>query len=338
MNLIAWAGIIACLSQSALLSGLNLAVFSVSRLELRVLSRKGDRRASKLLEIRENSNFALVTILWANVGVNVLLALLSDWVLAPVAAFFFATVVITIFAEIIPQAYLTRNALRMIPFLAPVLRFYSFLLYPAAKPTSAVLNRWLGGEELGYFRERDLKHLIRLHMESAETEIGFVEGRGALNFLEIDDVPLEEEGEEVEPGSIIRMKTEKGLPVFPEIKPRVDDAFLKKLNRPGKSWAVITDGENEPATVIRTDDFLREALFSPSGFNPYRHCHRPVVVKDPGVRLGRLMRLFRVKPRREGGDILEHDIILLWTEKPRIITGSDILGRLLRGIAQEEDG
>ena len=31
---------------------------------------------------------------------------------------------------------------------------------------------------------------------------------------------------------------------------------------------------------------------------------------------------------------MEHDVILLWGEKQkRIITGSDILGRLLRGIA-----
>ena len=52
----------------------------------------------------------LTTILWGNVGVNVLLALLSNSVMACTAAFLFWTVVITLVGEIIPQAYFYRNA------------------------------------------------------------------------------------------------------------------------------------------------------------------------------------------------------------------------------------
>ena len=33
-------------------------------------------------------------------------------------------------------------------------------------------------------------------------------------------------------------------------------------------------------------------------------------------------------------DVVDEDFILLWGEHKRVITGSDILGRLLRGIAQ----
>ena len=47
--------------------------------------------------MRRDSNFLLTTILWGNVGVNVLLTLLSDSVLAGLAAFLFSTVVITVF-------------------------------------------------------------------------------------------------------------------------------------------------------------------------------------------------------------------------------------------------
>ena len=35
-------------------------------------------------------------------------------------------------------------------------------------------------------------------------------------------------------------------------------------------------------------------------------------------------------------DVIENDIILLWAEYKRVITGADILGRLLRGIAVHE--
>ena len=48
------------------------------------------------------------------------------------------------------------------------------------------------------------------------------------------------------------------------------------------------------------------------------------------------MRL-KVHPDRFGDDVIDKDIILFWgDEKRRVITGSDVLGRLLRGIAQQE--
>ncbi len=155
-----WVAILFCLSQSALLSGLNLALFSLSKLELAVEAKKGNPRAKKTLRLREDANFALVTMLWGNVGVNVLLALLSGSVLAGVAAFLFSTVVITIFAEIIPQAYFSRHALQVVALLSPVLRAHQFLLYPVARSTAWGLNAWLGGEEVRHFRERDLRRVI----------------------------------------------------------------------------------------------------------------------------------------------------------------------------------
>ena len=35
-------------------------------------------------------------------------------------------------------------------------------------------------------------------------------------------------------------------------------------------------------------------------------------------------------------DVIDEDIILLWGEEKKVITGSDILGRLLRGIVRNE--
>ncbi|MFO8083423.1 MAG: CNNM domain-containing protein [Desulfobacterales bacterium] len=83
-------------------------------------------------------------MLWGNVSVNVLLALLSDSILAGVSAFLFSTFVITLFAEIIPQAYFSRHSIRVAALLTPMLRFYQILLFPVAKPTALVLDAWCG--------------------------------------------------------------------------------------------------------------------------------------------------------------------------------------------------
>lgn len=333
---IKWCGIVVCLVQSAMFSGLNLALYSLSKLELEVEAKKNDHRARRILRLRQDSNFALVTILWGNVAVNVLLALLSESVLAGIGAFLFSTVAITLFAEILPQAYFSRHALRVASFLAPMLRFYEFLLFPISKPTAWILDRWLGGEELRFFREHDLRRVIQLHVESSKSDIARMEGQGALNFLEIDDVPLAEEGEPLAPDSIVRLDFENGRPAFPPIRPSPDDPFLRQVQQSGRTWVILVDREGQPQWALHADAFLRAALFAPERFDPHRFCHRPIVVHDASQKLGTLIPRFRVQSGKSGTEIVEDDVLLLWIDPPRIVTGADILGRLLRGIAVPE--
>ncbi len=336
MTPLIWVGIALCISQSAMLSGLNLACFSISRLQLELEAGKNNRHARRVLALREDSNFLLVTILWGNVSVNVLLALLSGSVLAGVLAFLFSTVVITILGEIIPQAYFTRHALVTASRLSPLLRFYQVVLFPVARPTALILDKWLGPEAIGYLRERDVRELIRMHVSSPESDIDRVEGKGAMNFLAIDDLPLSAEGEIIDPGSIVELEFRGSRPVFPPIKPDTDDEFLKLINSSGKKWIVITDSEGEPRMVLESDSFLRDALFSGDTLNPYVHCHRPIIIKDGKVRLGDTIARLKVTPQHHGDDVVDEDVIIVWNEEKRIITGSDILGRLLRGIVQNE--
>ena len=68
-----WLGIALCVVQTGLFSGLNLAVFSISRLRLEVEAAGGNPFAVKLLELRKDANLTLATILWGNVATTVLL-------------------------------------------------------------------------------------------------------------------------------------------------------------------------------------------------------------------------------------------------------------------------
>jgi CBS domain containing-hemolysin-like protein len=51
-----WIGIAFCISQSAMFSGLNLAFFSLSRLQLEVETKHGNIAAGKVLSARQDSN------------------------------------------------------------------------------------------------------------------------------------------------------------------------------------------------------------------------------------------------------------------------------------------
>jgi hypothetical protein len=334
MTSLIWIGIALCISQSAMLSGLNLAFFTMSKLELRIEVAKNNKHARRVLSLREDANFLLVTILWGNVSVNVLLALLSGSVLTGVMAFLFSTVIITLFGEIVPQAYFSRHALKFGSLFSPVLRFYQILLFPVAKPTALVLDKWFGPEAISYFKEKDIRELIKLHMDSSKTDIEKVEGQGALNFLAIDDIPLAAEGEPIDPKSIVQLRFEENRPVFPEIKPTLSDNFLEKIHLSGKKWVIIVDPENEPRLAMDSDEFIRDALFNPDRFNPYWHCHRPIMARSGKTTIGDVISLLKVKPSHSQDDVVDQDVILLWGEDKRIITGADILGRLLRGIVQ----
>ncbi len=60
-------------------------------------------------------------------------------------------------------------------------------------------------------------------------------------------------------------------------------------------------------------------------------CHRPVLVTDPSTRLAQVLGRLEADT---GDDVLHKDAILLWSQEKRIITGADILGFLMRGIAK----
>ena len=334
MKLISWIGILLCLTQSASLSGLNLAFFNISKLKLELEVQKENKDALKVLQMRKDTNFLLVSILWANVAVNVILSLLSGSVLGGLAAFFFSTVVITIIGEIIPQAYFSRNAIKMAAKLAPLLKFYQLILFPVAKPTALLLDHWLGKEAIKYYPEKDFRELVKIHMQSSETEIEKMEGIGVLNFLHLDDLPISKEGEIIDPDSIIEIEFNADLPVFPEIKPDIDDLFLKKVQLSEKKWVILKAKKETKIMAINADKFIRGALFDFSNFKPLSYCHRPIIVTNDKTSLKEVIPRLKVNPEHAEDDVIDQDIILLWSKNKKIITGSDILGRLLRGIVR----
>jgi len=335
-TLIIWIGIFTCLAGSAICSGLTLGFFSLGRVRLQLLAQQGDVFANKILKVREDSNFLLATLLWSNVAVNVLLTLLSEKQMIGLFAFFFSLFGITLFGEILPQAYFSRNALKMGAKFSPIVYFLQFVFYPVAKPSALLLDRIVGKEGITWFKEHELETLIKIHADAPESDISGVEGHGASNFLNLDDIPALEEGSPLHPQSIIQLPFDGGRVQFPLAVPLASDTFIKNIHASNEKWVVITDENHIPQMVLDADGFLRELLVE-NQYNPLRHCHRPVILDHIQIPLGEILTQFNVNPEYVDDDVIDHDLILIWTqEHKRIITGADILGRLLRGIAKRK--
>ena len=329
-----WIAIVFCITQSAIFSGLNLAFFSLTRLRLEIeVEASEDKGSSKVLSMRNDSNFLLTTILWGNVGINVLLTLLSDSVLFGMSSFLFSTVAITIFGEIIPQAYFSRNALKMASILSPVLKFYQVIFYPVAKPCALLLDWWLGKESSQFLTENTIKLFLQRHVEDEGSEIDRIEGTGAINFLHLDDLLAVNEAELVNLDSVIELKSNNGHVIFPIETYDLNDPFIRKINLSDEKWVIFTDEQGRPKQILDADGFIR-ALFSATGVTDIRaFCHQPLLVKNENTDLATLLNLMRGNMSRSEDSPIDHDIALIWNEDhKKIITGADIFGRLLKGI------
>ncbi len=324
MDLLIWLGILFCISQSAMFSGLNLAFFGISRLRLEVEKANGNPAAETVLQLREDSNYLLVTILWGNVGVNVLLTLLSHSVLAGVFGFLFSTFVITL-------------AGGMAALLTPVLKLYQSLLYPVAKPSALLLDWWLGKESIQYFREKDIREILRKHIAAGISDIDHFEGVGAMNFLAIDDLLVIDEGERIDPRSIITLPEKAGKLIFPHFSRTADDPFLQQVAASGRKWVILIDAGGQPRYALDADRFLRDALLGKAAFIPWLSCHQPFIVDNPKLSLGDVILQLKLTSRRAEDAAIDQDVVLVWGEEKKIITGADILGRLLAGVTSPED-
>lgn len=333
---IKWVGIFICLLHSAMFSGLNLGFFGLSRLKLEVQADSGNKEAERILSLRQDAHFLLATLLWGNVASNVMLALLSESMLTGIGAFAFSTLGITFFGEICPQAYLSRHALKTSKFLVPIVRFYQIVLFPFAKPMAILLDSWLGKEQIGYFKENELMHMLHRHAGSVDSDVDLIETMGAMNFLELDDIKLSEEGELLNPLSIIELPiTDRGLPKFPSFNRDAQDPFIQRVHASREKWVIFSNPIHGPILVLNADQFLRDVMYSKDLKSIYTYCHRPIVIKDASITLGEAIDKLKVHPEHTEDDVVDNDIICYWGDEKRIITGADILGRLLRGITKQ---
>ena len=127
------------------------------------------------------------------------------------------------------------------------------------------------------------------------------------------------------------------LPQIPNTSADINDPFLRQVNASGKKWVILTNGDGLPLLVLDADGYLRAALLDrtdtdTTDFNPYVYCHRPIVVTDTSLPLGDVIGKFKAGMVPANDEVIDDDIIIVWGEQKRIITGADVLGRLLKGI------
>lgn len=180
-----WLYIPLLLIGSALFSGLNLGIMSLSPQDLKRKARHGNADARRIYPIRKTGNQLLTTVLLGNVAVNAVLSVFLGSVLTGVVATTLATILIFVFGEILPQAIFARHAMRISSTLVPVIKFFMFITWPIAKPVSFVIDKFLGDEAPHKFSKGEIMSFISEQEDLQESPIDEDEERivhGALRF------------------------------------------------------------------------------------------------------------------------------------------------------------
>jgi metal transporter CNNM len=149
-----------CVSFAALFSSLTIGLMS---LDLSTLKRKiehGDKDAEKVYRIRKNGMLLLTTLLLGNAAASSFFAILLGDMLHGVVAGMLSTILLFIFGEILPQAAVSRHALKFGAQTAPLIRFIMWFASPICYPIAWCLNKLLGEEGPTRYTKRDILSII----------------------------------------------------------------------------------------------------------------------------------------------------------------------------------
>ena len=198
------AVILALLFLSAFFSGSETALTAASQARLHQLSLRGNRRAGTVLRLRRRNDTLIGTILIGNNITNIAASALATSVLislfddAGVAySMIGMTILVVIFAEVLPKTFAINNADRSALAVGPAIRVFVWLFQPLSIAIRFIVNvllKIIGVKGLPSFaqqeREEELRGLIELHTGPGPDVSE--ERAMLLSILDLGEVTVEE--------------------------------------------------------------------------------------------------------------------------------------------------
>ncbi|MCE7936280.1 DUF21 domain-containing protein [Candidatus Saccharibacteria bacterium CPR2] len=159
------------LSLSGLFSGLTLGLMSISPFELKRKKELGNKQAALVYPLRIRGHELLVTLIICNALLNSTLAVFLDmWLFGPITIVV-VTILITIFAEVLPQAFLKKHGLQVGAKLAPTLSIIMKALKPISVPLALYLDKLVGEEKVKIYSKEELYKVLDEHEIADESDI-----------------------------------------------------------------------------------------------------------------------------------------------------------------------
>jgi hypothetical protein len=96
---------------------------------------------------------------------------------------------------------------------------------------------------------------------------------------------------------------------------------------------ILLDGRGKPKFALNADDYLREMHVTGGLASAEEHCQQPIVITNPATSVDEILPKLDVEAEGQEDRVIDREVVLYWGERrKRILTGVDLLGRLLHGI------
>jgi len=315
MNIFNLVIVIVLIALSGLFSGLTLGLMSLKPHELRRKMRLGSVRARKIFPVRKRGNLLLTTLLLGNVAVNTALAVFLGSLTAGIIAGLVATGLIVIFGEIIPQAVISRHALRFGASTVWLVWIFVAILYPIAWPIAWLLDKALGKELPTVYTKKEITMLIE--EQEGKSDIKEHEVEMAVQSLSLDEIRVHEVMTPIKNVHIIK---------HDQI---LTEAFLDRIHRHGHSRMPVAGKTKRFVGILYVKDLVN---WGPSPRTRVAKLMRKNVkyVRESD-RLGRVLRLFRDTKTHMFGVKNKQGVVV------GIITLEDVIEEITGEIVDEFD-
>ncbi len=151
---------------SGIFSGLAIAYMSLDLGSLSRLAKQGNIDAETVLELRSSGMRLLTTLILGTTLANAFATILIGDHFSGLIASLLSAVLIFLLADVLPQAFASRQALRFGAFCAPLVRGTLFIFYPITAPVSFILKKILGEEQIAKMTKMDLLSMVEDTQES----------------------------------------------------------------------------------------------------------------------------------------------------------------------------
>ncbi|MCK5321683.1 MAG: HlyC/CorC family transporter [Candidatus Aenigmarchaeota archaeon] len=192
---------------SAFFSGSELALFSVSRIDLTLMVEEKVKGSDKLHRLKENPNKLLVTILLGNNLVNILASSIATMIAMDIfnsAGVGIATGVMTffilVFGEIIPKSLAVKHSKDISLKIAEIFLFLEFILSPVIyflESLTNIVNNFSGSSNVSSVKsllsEEKIKQLVTISAKEGsidEDECDMIKNVFRLDDIVVDSVMI----------------------------------------------------------------------------------------------------------------------------------------------------
>lgn len=317
-----------CVALSAFFSASETSFTSVNRVKLKTMAQNGNKRAQMTLNLAENYDRLITTILIGNNIVNIaasslatslFLVLLNNQAnLATTVSTVVMTIIILIFGEVCPKAIAKESSEKVAMAFAPILRALCTIFSPIAKVFTALkrmFTKLVKTEEDESFIEEELMTMVDVaesegDMEHHEGElirsaIEFNDDRDVLSILtpRVDVTSIEDTATMEEAAELFRTSGYSRVPVYHE------------------------DMDHIVGILNEKDFYLRKH----QGCEDITQIMKPPVYAPTSLKLAKLLKLFQAQKT--------HLIIVLdeFGGTEGIVTMEDVLEELVGEIYDEHD-